>query len=651
MSTIDKSKMQISVDGKVIQEPKKDVSNLKASYAWWLPEHEATMANDIAQTIRFMQNHETARLEQMTVSTRLYGNTSAFSLLGAAFTRANSVNTSASSQRIGFNLCASVIDTLVAKVSKNKVTPVFITNGGSWDIQQKAQQLSKFTEGCFYEEKIHTKGVEMFRDGGVWGTGIIHIYPERKRARAARVLPHELVVDSVESLVTYPRQLHRVRVCDRSVAIAELATGTKKEREAIKKKIMSANPPDYNDIGGAMTAADLITVTESWHLPSNPDLEPEDENFDGLHAICVGDQWIVREPYTKDYYPFVFFHYNKRLLGFWGQGACERLQNLQGEVNRLMILIQRSMWMGGSFKVLVENGSKVVSQHLNNDVGAIIHYTGTPPQYVTPPMIQQDIYPYVDALIAKGYQQEGVSQLSASSMKPMGLDSGKALRTYNNIEEDRQLYIQQNMEEAYLEIARQMINVAKDIYKEHKSYKVMFPSTKFTETIDWKDINLDEDQYVMKAFPMSSLANDMSGRLQEVQELAQAGMISPRTARKLLRTPDVEMADNLANAPEDLLHKIYEKILMKGEEAYKPPEPNFDLELAVSLGNEYFNYATFHECPEDRLAVVRKFIEASKALMKESLPTPPPGPGAVPPQAVPEAPPVSPMLPNAPIAA
>jgi hypothetical protein len=366
----------------------------------------------------------------------------------------------------------------------------------------------------------------------------------------------------------------------------------------------------------------------------------------------VGDKLIYKRTYDKDYFPYNFFHYNRRLLGFWGQGACERLQSLQTEVNRLMILIQRSMWMGGSFKVLVKIGSKVVSQHLNNDVGTIIHWAGdVPPEYITPPVIQQDIYAYIDSLIAKGYQQEGVSQLSASSMKPMGLDSGKALRAYNDIEADRQEFIQQEMERYYLEQAKQKIEIAKDIYKRKKSYVVMFPSTNFVETIDWKDIALDESQYVMKAFPMSSLSDDLSGRISDIQELMQAGIISPRAGRRLLRRPDIEMADTLASSPEDLLHKIYEQMLSKGE--FVPPEPYMDLQLARELALQYQNYAKFHNCPDERIQLINQFldqiddltnIEANEAGMTAPPPASPPNP----PQAVPAAPPVSPILPNIP---
>jgi hypothetical protein len=261
--------------------------------------------------------------------------------------------------------------------------------------------------------------------------------------------------------------------------------------------------------------------------------------------------------------------------------------------------------MGGSFKVLLESGSRVVSQHINNDVGSLIYYTGTPPQYVTPPMIQQDIYPYVDALIAKGFQQEGVSQLAASSLKPLGVDSGAALRTFDQIGDDRFLFMGQEMERATLEVARQLVEVAKDIYSRKHSFKVMFPTSKFIETIDWKDIRLKEDEYVLKAFPTSSLPDDPAGKLQTIQEYAQAGLISPRAARRLMSMPDVEMSDKLANAAEDLLHRVFENIVDKAE--YRAPEPQWDLALAGQLYLSYYNYADLYNCPEENMKLMRKW--------------------------------------------
>jgi hypothetical protein len=202
------------------------------------------------------------------------------------------------------------------------------------------------------------------------------------------------------------------------------------------------------------------------------------------------------------------------------------------------------------------------------------------------------------------------------------------------------------METFYLECARQMIEVAKDIYKDKGTFKVVFPSTKFMETIDWADIKLEESEYVLKAFPTSSLADDMSGRLQDVQDLAQAGMISPRTARKLLRMPDLEMADNLANAAEDLLCKIIEDII--DGEGYEPPEPFFDLQLGKQLVLEYYNYAKYQNAPEKVLGQLRQFSAQIDDILGTANP-PAPMPGAAPGGPAPANPapaPTSNLLPN-----
>lgn len=642
MSKIDHSTMSTYVDGKLVKEGKKDATEQPGRYNWWKA-GEGDIAAQIEGTIKFIATHNPTRLEQLTVSTRLYGNSSAFNFIGPALSRSASASANTQSNRISFNLCASVVDTLVSKVAKNKVIPTFITSGGIWGMQKKAEQMSKFAEGIFYDQDIHKKIVDMFRDGAVWGTGVLHIYEDDESIKVDRAFPHEFQVDQVEALTMEPKQLHRTKLVDRDTILAYIDTLElpKKDYERAVSSVVNAKVAPGVDIGGIGTAADIIAITESWHLRSS------EEATDGVYALCTGagGGLILRGGYTKDYFPFVFFHYNKRLLGFWGQGACERLQNLQGEINRLMILIQRSMWMGGSFKILVENGSRVVSQHLNNDVGSIINYTGTPPQYVTPPMIQQDIYPYVDALIAKGFQQEGVSQLAASSVKPQGLDSGQAIRSYDNIADDRFLFTQQEVETAALEVTRQCIEVAKDVYSKKKSFKVTFPQATFIESINWKDIKLKDDEYVLKAFPTSSLPDDPAGKLATVQEYMQAGLVSPRAGRRLLTMPDVEMSDKLANAPEDLLHKVYESILNDLE--YTAPEPEWDLALASQLYLSYYNYAKLNSCPEENMDMLRQFKSQLDDLVGLTAPPPPPmAPGV--PQAAPAAPPVSNLISNVP---
>ena len=643
---IDRSSFSIYRGKKLIKpgdDDTMDNTDPKRQLLWWQMDTDENIANSIHSTIQFISEHQPGRINQLTASTRLYSNSNVNGFLGGSFRSSygQPTNSSPGSGRISFNLCASITDTLVAKMAKNEVVPTFITSGGIWGMQKQAEQLTKFIEGCFYANKVHENGMAVFRDACVWGTGIMHVYDFNGQVAIERVFPHEVIVDEVEAINGHPQQLHRVKMIDRGVLLEMFKDADDDVQDAIRN-IAASSGLDMGVIGA--TAADLVTVTESWHLATSEDSE------NGLHIICLGNQVLFKEVYKKTYFPFVFFNYSKRLIGFWGQGAVERVQNLQCEINKLMILIQKAMWMGGGFKILLENGSKIVKQHLDNEVGTIITYSNTPPQYIAPPMLQAEIYPYIDALIAKGYQQEGVSQLSASSLKPQGVDSGAALRTFDTIADDRQMFLAQEFEVFYLEVARQMIQKVKDISKGKKSYKVTYPGTLSFETIDWKDIKLKEDEYVMKAFPTSELPNEPGAKMATVQEYAQAGFITPRTARKLLQMPDIEMNDKLANAAENLLCKIIEDILMEG--IYRAPEPFYDLTLAKQLSLEYYNYSDLNNCPEERLELLRQFMTQVDDLTGINAPPPPmPMPGAAPavggqPQAAPMPTPQSNLIPN-----
>jgi hypothetical protein len=198
------------------------------------------------------------------------------------------------------------------------------------------------------------------------------------------------------------------------------------------------------------------------------------------------------------------------------------------------------------------------------------------------------------------------------------------------------------MEEFDLEIARQAIEVVKEIYEEEGTYEVVFPNTNFMETVDWSDIDLDEEQYVLKAYPTSSLSDDLTGRLAETQEMMQAGLISPRTGKKLMDMPDLEMEESLSNASEDYICKCLEDMLFDGK--YKPPEQFNDLTLAKQLALQYYNRAQLMGCPDKKLKLVRKYLSQIDDLTNVNAPPPMPTLGA--PQANPTAPPVSNMIPN-----
>lgn len=602
---------------------------------WWMLKGQDA-ADVISGTLNLIRDAQSFRATQWIVSARLYGNLAPTTLAGVSFSKL-AAQQPALRDRISYNVVQSVVDTAVSRVTRNRPKPLFLTNGGDYRKQREAKKLNQFLDGVFYENGTHQIGTTVFRDAAVWGDGFIHVFAKGDRVCHERVMSSEIFVDDVESLYGSPRQMHRVKQVDRQVLFDMFPDDA--------DKIAGAKPSRTEEAGRSIVA-DMITVRESWHLASGPGAD------DGRHCITIDGAVLGEmEPWPHQWFPFARCQWTPRLYGYWGQGLAEQLQNIQLEINKLLWVIQRSMHLMGSFKVFIENGSKIVKEHLNNDVGSIISYTGTPPMYVTPPIVAPEVYQHLQTLKNSAYEQAGISQLAASSLKPEGLNSGRAIREYNDIQTDRFHSVAKSYETMFMDVARLSIEVVKMIAADQGGYEVRVPGKKAVDTIEWNDIKLNEDEYVMQCFPVSSLPNDPAGRLATIQEYAQAGFLSPRQARRLLDFPDLEQVESLANAEEDYLTMVFDKIVDDGD--YTSPDPLDDLGMAKQLCLEYYAKGKANNLREDRLELLRRYLAQISEIEQAMMPPPPVGmpmPGATgEPLAPPMPMPASDLVPNVPV--
>jgi hypothetical protein len=597
------------------------------SSRWWTLKNHDEIAQAVCAVVQTLSQADSVRQSQMQTSARLYGNVSLMGLTGLTFARGQR-GMPGTKERITYNVAQSGVDTITSKMVKNKPKPLFLTSGGDWKIQRRAQKLSKFIDGIFYENQAYDQGRMAFRDSAVVGDGLVHVFNWHNRVKFERVLAGEILVDEMEAIYGKPRQLHRTRNVDRAVLMDLFP-----EKKSV---IQLANAARTETQG--QSVADQVSVIESWHLPSGPEAK------DGLRVICLESGLLEKEEWSKDYFPFARLPWTPRLYGYWSQGGVEQVQSIQLEINKLLWVIQRSMHMAGTFKILAERGAKIVKEHFNNDFGTVMEYTGVPPSYIIPPIVPPEIYQHLQTLKGQAFEVLGVSQLSATSQKPAGLNSGKALREFQDIESERFTAIGQQYESFYLELAKLSIDVVKEIFETEKSYEIKIPGKKFLETIDWKDIELEEDEYVMKVFPVSSLPNEPAGRLQTIQEYIQAGFMTPRAGRRLLDFPDLEQAETMANSKEDWLHEVLEKMLDE-EEFFYQPEPDDDLALARELALEYIAFAKVTKVEDQLIQKLRDFLEEVKGMI--ALASAPQEPG-VGPQANPMPTPQSDLVPNVP---
>lgn len=601
---------------------------------WWTAD-DKDLSNAVISTLKIMSefSKEKQRQYQYSVSNRLYGNQDLLGVTGFSATKISDLS-NGNKTRITYNVIQSATDTLTSKICKNKPKPMFVTSGGDWKLQKKAKNLEKFVDGVFYENKFYTHvRKKVVVDSIVFGDGLAKVFSRAGMPCIERVNPRRIYTDWIESIGGHPRQLMQVDLVDRDILIDCYPDHA--------DRIRSASSATLDSVGLYSATSDQLMVVEAWHLPSGH------EAGDGRHCIVIDGCTLFSEEWTKPFFPFAKLPYNERTEGYWAQGGAEQIQGTQLEINKIMWRISRSLDLGSTFKVWVKNGSKIVKEHINNELGTIIN-SDEPPQYITPPIVQPEIYARLQAVKQEAFELFGISQLSAQSQKPAGLDSGKALRTYANIESERFMTFGKADEQFVLDCAYLILDCARDIVTEHGSLAVKAENKKVVEAIDFADNDMDEQDYVLKMFPVSSLPSDPEGRLQTIQEYMQAGLINPRMGRRLLDFPDLEALENLQNAKEDYLHSIYEGIIEEGK--FVAPEPEDDLALAQELFLDYYAYAKVHNVDQERLELLRQFNDQTKELIQKAMPPAPPqmAPGGTPgvPQGVAQPPPVSELMPQ-----
>ena len=403
--------------------------------------------------------------------------------------------------------------------------------------------------------------------------------------------------------------------------------------------IESAQTVRIRLLNSAMSA-EVVEVFEAWHLPSSSDSD------DGCRAVVCDRGALVVEPWTRDDFPFVVLRglTGHAQIGWWGTGMAEVLASLQGMVNDECVALQEAA-SAATYKWLIERGSDIARAQLNNRIGGALEYTRTKPDMVESPDVESRFISFINWAVGQAYQLVGVSQMAAQSMKPAGLDSGAALREFADVQTQRFALLSKAYAQLHVDAAKAFIRAARQASADG-DITVSSPGARFLKRIKWSEINLDEDLYVVQPWPANLLPKTPAARIQYVQELMRAQMITPKQGLKLLRMPDVVDMLGMETANEEYASWLICKLL-DGEMVQ--PDPLTDLPMvAAEVQKAYAKAVTEMDENDERLNLLRSFLQITSA----KLPQPdaqPPGPEATPspaPQGRPMPPPVSEMLPQ-----
>jgi len=288
------------------------------------------------------------------------------------------------------------------------------------------------------------------------------------------------------------------------------------------------------------------------------------------------------------------------------------------------------------------------------------------PQFLTPPALNAQYFEHFDRIKARAFEMARISALSAVGEKPAGLDSGEAQREYHDIESEGFQSVSKAFEKANMDVVRLQLDCVRDIFEDDHKYglrapvsSASLPGQRFLRSIDWKNVHLDEDEYIVRPWPVSTLPKTPAGRLATVQDLLKAGFIDQQTGMKLLEFPDLGAVQNLLGAAEDWITSCLDDIVENGKP--RAPDGFMNLKMAEQMAIQEYSLGAANKMPDDKLKLLGSWItevrrlqqKAAQAVAKQAqtgamgAPGAVPGGGLAPGQGVPAPPPVSQLLPPA----
>ena len=524
---------------------------------------------------------------------RMYSNRAASGLTGKSYAM------SASSERLRWNLVRAVVDAAVAQLATNRPRPFYQVANGDYTTKNRAKNMGKFMMGQFYSMNLYDLGLDVFHDACVFGAGFVGLSEDGGHIQAERVFPDEVLVDDDEARLAMPRQMFRHKDVNREIVLDQFPKHADEIRQSGRVR----------DMGYTDSLADRISVVEAWHLPSGKDAD------DGRHVVCVSGAALVDEPYKKDSFPIKCFRWNKDRLGFFGTGIAEELSSLQVEINYLLGKIQE-LFNLATTQIWTRKGEGI-SKISNKNMG-IHEYTNTPPTVLSVRPADPAYFQQLESLWAKGFQMTGISQLAAMSQKPAGLNSGTALRTYNDIGNRRFQHVMQRWENFIVrDVGEFVFDLARDIKERGDGdIKVLAQGDKEIEELKFSEVALEKNKYTVKVFPTSLLPDTPSGKLQAIQDMAQAIPGIQEYLLYLFDVPDLDGIRDVLTADIQLVEKQIEAILDRGEP--QQPLPFMNLQQAIKHASLNILKAERDGVDEERIDLLRQYADSIEYMIEKA---------------------------------
>lgn len=440
----------------------------------------------------------------------------------------NDINTFSDSTTLSppsINIIKSIIDTLTSKIAQSKVRPFFNTMNGSYKDMQVALQSQSFFDIYFEEQNVHMTVSKAFEDACVYDTGVIYINEETRSI--SKALPWQVYVRPAELAYNKITRVFYEQTDYPVCCIPDKITNL-----FINKNVEYTDFGMYYDI------------------------------YNKVKAYTINGKVILKEEFNNNTIPFVFMYYNKPVIGTTSLSVVDLLYNIQNQINMVCAKITAAAELTPGNTIFLPEGGSIKATSINNGVGNVMTYrttpnmTSSPISVATPAFIDAQYQALLNDLINKAYEIIGISQLSAMSKKPTGLDSGVALSTLENIESDRFETQLKQVINSYIDITKKCIFLFND-------EDLILPYNSRVLSLKWSDIKKATSNMKIQYSAADALSKDPSVKLQQLQTLAASGIIPQNRIASLMELPDIQTGYNLSNNAVNAVYAVINDCIEK----------------------------------------------------------------------------------------
>lgn len=425
-----------------------------------------------------------------------------------------------------FSVVRSCIDSLVSKISANKVRPYIHPVNGTFKSKQITRQVRQFFDVALDYIKVPEKIIDAFRIACIFDTGYLFINPFTYKIQT--LLPFTVGLFNMEAAYGDNKEMV-VKMNNYPVSLLD-------------KKYKNNIGMDYCQF--------VITVS----------------TIDHRAEMYINGVKVDETAYKAGRLPYVALYYSKPTFGTRTYSLADALEGIQEQIDLISSKIAASAEMTAGNTTYVVEGSSLNAQDVNNRTGNV--YTVKMPEgssnipvlNVTPAPFDPSWTQLLDSYIDRAYEITGISQLSAQSKKPAGLDSGVGLATLEDIESERFQTQLDNYINAYKDLAKLMIEVFPDDAS-------ILPEDIYSTSYRWKDIKASMALMRINFAADDALAKDPAQKLQQISQISQIGAIDINELLQQLDSTDLENAYKDSASKINAIEKCIENAIEKGDYA------------------------------------------------------------------------------------